>query len=85
MRILAVGSEFLYLTSNAFQTGGPGAFVRSVVVRVPLQQLHDYSPLTVEHATPPNAGTLKLARGVTDTMYFATHVRSGSAQYVRVY
>ena len=82
---LAVGSQFLYLTSNAFQTGGAGAFVRSMAVRIPLQQLHDYSPLTVEHVTPPNAGTLKLARGATDTMYFGTHVRSGAAQFVRVY
>ena len=82
---LAVGSQFLYLTSNAFQTGGTGAFVRSMALRIPLQQLHDYAALTVEHVTPPNAGTLRLVRGAIDTMYFATHVRSGSAQYVRVY
>lgn len=82
---LAISDGFLYLTSNAFATGGNGAFTRSVAARFPLSQLSRYEALDAEHVTPPDAGTLKLVRGAASAMYFATHVRAGSAQYVRVY
>lgn len=82
---LAVSGDFLYLTSNAFETGGNVRFTRSVAARFPLRQLRRYEALDAEHVTPPEAGTLKLARGATSTMHFATHVKAGAAQYVRVY
>jgi hypothetical protein len=82
---LAVSNDFLYLTTNAFETGGNTRFTRSIVARMPLRQLRNYEPVQVEFVAPPDAGTLKLARGAASTMYFATHVRAGSAQYVRAY
>jgi hypothetical protein len=79
---LAASQDFLHLTTNSFGFGSSGGFVRSVLMRLPLEQLAAYQPLNYRYFETNAVGSLRPAHGSSQTMYVASHI---SATQVRVY
>jgi len=71
---MAVGENFLYITTNAFSTGASPSFRRSVILRIPLAQLADYQSLNLDFFDTTQHGSLRPSRGAGSTMYIGTHL-----------
>jgi hypothetical protein len=70
---VAVGEQFLYLTTNMFTTVSP-SFTRSVVFRLPLDKLAAYEGFDYNYFESADDFSLRPTKGASDTMYFANHV-----------
>ena len=66
---LAVGSNFLYMTTNTF---GPGQAAGSAVVRIPLQSIKNGNP-TAEKFVSDKLQSFRVVQNCRDTAYFAAH------------
>ena len=71
---MALSNDFLYVTTNSFSTRGDD-FVRAVVLKIPLDDLERGESLDYQHWATTQYGSLRLARGARDTMYFASNSR----------
>lgn len=67
---LAVGSNFVYMTTNCF--GPDGTTVGSAVVRIPFSSLAQGSP-TIEKFVSMDLFAFRVAQNCGDTAYFAAH------------
>jgi hypothetical protein len=67
---LAVGSNFIYMTTNCF--GPDGKTVGSAVVRIPFSSLAQGSP-TIEKFVSMDLFAFRVAQNCGDTAYFAAH------------
>lgn len=67
---LAVGSNFLYVTTNCFAPDGQT--VQSAVARIPFKSIEDGSP-TVEKYLSTDLFSLRVAQNCGATAYFAAH------------
>jgi hypothetical protein len=67
---LAVGANFLYVTTNCF--GPDGQTVGSAVARIPLTSIAAGSP-TLEKSVSMELFAFRVAQNCTDTAYFAAH------------
>jgi uncharacterized membrane protein YgcG len=67
---LAVGANFIYMTTNCF--GPDGQTVGSAVVRIPFTSLDQGSP-TIEKYVDMNFFAFRVAQNCADTAYFAAH------------
>lgn len=77
---LVLGQNNLYLTSNTFSTDAD-AFKRSVVLRIPLNQLAAYQALNYNFYNDQNFSP-RCTHGATTVMYWATHINLAT---MRVY
>jgi hypothetical protein len=68
---LAVGSSFIYMTTNCF--GPDGKTVGSAVVRIPLESLKEGSSPTIEKFVSMDLFAFRVAQNCGDTAYFAAH------------
>ncbi|MDP6453999.1 MAG: hypothetical protein QF898_11865 [SAR202 cluster bacterium] len=71
---MALSNDFLFVTSNSFSTSGDN-FVRSVALKIPLDDLERGETLDYQHWDTTEYGSLRLTRGARDTMYFASNSR----------
>jgi hypothetical protein len=78
---MAVGQQFLYLTTNMFTTVSP-SFTRAVVLRLPLDKLATYQGFNYNYFESSVDFSLHPTLGATDTMYLANHV---STNRIRVF
>jgi hypothetical protein len=69
---LVLGSKYLYLSSNVYTL--PGAFSRSVMLRLPLDELSQYKAFYYRYFSTADVGSLRPTHGATDVMYFGAHV-----------
>jgi len=69
----ALSHNFLYIGTNAFQSGGSGGFTRSVVMRLPLDELARAQGFTFNYFDTSQNGSLRCTQGAERTMYFASH------------
>ena len=67
---LAVGSNFLYVTTNCF--GPDGQTVGSAVARIPITGISQGAP-TLEKFVSMDLFAFRVAQNCTDTAYFAAH------------
>jgi hypothetical protein len=67
---LAVGANFLYVTTNCF--GPDGQTVGSAVARIPLTSIAEGKP-TLEKFVSMDLFAFRVAQNCTDTAYFAAH------------
>lgn len=82
---LTVSDNYLYISSNAYSTetkSNPDGtlstpFTRSLMMRVPLQQLTAYQPFTLNFFDTQEYGGLRATQGAVGTMYFATNRDAG--------
>jgi len=79
---LAVGSNYLYWSSNAFSTTGQEPFTRCVMMRLPLANLAKYQGFSFQYFNATDVGGLRATQGATDPMYWAAHVNQ---QTLRVF
>lgn len=70
---LALSDDFLWLTTNVFSTTAD-TFTRSVIIRVPLDNLLAGSPAPLTFYSQNTVGTFKMVQGAKDVMYFASHL-----------
>lgn len=80
----ALSDNFLYVVTNSFATTGAGAFTRSVVFRLPLDDLRQGTTLGLEFFQTTENFSLRCTQGATDVMYFGSHVRTLPAR-IRVF
>jgi hypothetical protein len=67
---LAVGANFIYMTTNCF--GPDGKTVGSAVVRIPLSSIAQGNP-TVENFVSMDLFAFRVAQNCSETAYFAAH------------
>lgn len=77
---ISTTDNYLYFTSNVFTTT-TGSYVRSVIVRIDLDDLSSCSMASFDYFTG-TSGSFRMADGATTTMYFANH---SSSTALRVY
>lgn len=77
---LALSNNFLYITSNVFRISG--AWTRSVVLRLSLDQLAAGAELSYNYFATTELGSIKCTQGAREAMYFGSH-RTGTS--VRVF
>ncbi len=73
---LAIGSQFLYLSTNSFRPQGQSfTFEGAAVIRFPLTELAACAgTVNAQLHTETSFGSFRFAHGATDPMYFADHV-----------
>jgi hypothetical protein len=74
---LAVSSNYLYASSNEFQTTN-NAYVRALLWRIPLSELQAGGTIHVTFWRVDNGSSLPLASNATSTMYSASHITTTS-------
>lgn len=74
---LAVGADFLYVTTNVFSTP-PYRFRRALILRVPLDELAAYQSLNYDYYDTNQAFSFRPTHGATDVMYFGSHVTTNT-------
>lgn len=74
---LSLGSNFLYLTSNAYNSF-TGSYVTPTLLRFPLSVLAIGGTLSFDYYQPPVVHTVTPVSGATTTMYFASHLTTSS-------
>jgi hypothetical protein len=67
----ALSANHLYITFNAFNTAGN--WLRAFVFKLPLADLAGRQNLSYQWWTTTTHGSLRLTRGATTSMYFASH------------
>jgi hypothetical protein len=67
----AVSSNHLYITFNAFSSGG--SWLRAVVFKLPLNTLRDGTSLGYQWWSTTTHGSLRLTQGAQGSMFFASH------------
>ena len=70
---MAVSSNYLFVTTNAYATQGKRDFTRTLVMRIDLGELAAYLPLSVKYFAQTDVGSIHPALGATATMHLATH------------
>ena len=68
----ALSNNYLYVGTNAFRVSD-NVWTRSVIFRIPLQDLSGTAPLTFNTFVSTTNFSLRCVQGATDTMYFASH------------
>ncbi len=71
---LAVSSNNLYWSTNAFSTTGSQGFTRSVMMRIPLASLAKYEGFSYQYVNYTNVAGLRATQGATDPMYWGAQV-----------
>jgi len=80
---LAVGTKFLYLTSNLF--GSTGSFTGTAMVRLNLDGLAACAATGFNQTVRTDLFTLKVAQGTTDVAYAAsTNLNAGTGSTLRI-
>ncbi len=79
---VAVTENDLFIAANNYSVDDPDTLVRSVVIRLPLDGLSAYKGVAGRVFSTTATKGIRLARGETPTMYFATHVTTSQ---LRVY
>lgn len=74
---MALSNDFLWIATNVFSTS-TNTFTRSIVVRIPLDQLLAGGAVNMTYFSQSTVGTLKLVQGAKDVMYFASHLTTSS-------
>jgi hypothetical protein len=67
----ATSSNHLYITFNAFSTGG--SWLRAFVFKLPLNTLRDGTSLGYQWWSTTTHGSLRLTQGAQSSMFFASH------------
>jgi hypothetical protein len=67
----AVSSNHLYITFNAFSSGG--SWLRAFVFKLPLNTLRDATSLGYQWWSTTTHGSLRLTQGAQSSMFFASH------------
>jgi hypothetical protein len=70
----ALSNDNLYVASNAFRDND---WTRAVVFRLPLDDLAGGQGLSYDYFQTTENGSLRCTQGAQETMYFASHNRSG--------
>ena len=85
----ALGTKFLYVTTNSFSTLGKETFMRSVAMRIPLDKLAAYEGFDLEYFDTKDlddaeakAAGLCPVQGATDTLYIGAHI---DTETLRIY
>ena len=83
----ALGTKFLYVTTNSFSTLGKEPFMRSVAMRIPLDKLAAYEGFDLEYFDTKDLDDAKASglcpvQGATNTMYVGAEV---DTQTLRIY
>ena len=73
-------NQFLFLTTNCFSS--TDQFRRSVMLRLPLDELRSYSALNYRYLDRTDVGSLRPTQNAGDTMYVGAHRSTGR---IRVY
>ena len=68
----ALSHNFLYVGTNAFSASGD-SFTRSVVMRLPLNELARGQGFSYSYFATSQNGSLRCTQGAERTMYFASH------------
>ena len=68
----AISDNFVYVGTNAFDATNNG-FTRSLVMRLPLDELARAEPFSFNYFHTNQNGSLRCTQGASDTMYFASH------------
>jgi hypothetical protein len=69
---VAFTNNHMYFTSNVYDTSSPANFLQSVVVRIPIDTFVSNN-VTYQYYNITDHGSLRLARGCADEMFFASH------------
>jgi hypothetical protein len=69
---LSVGDNYVYLTSNVF-TIGTNSFVRTVIMRLPLDPISTGSAFGFNFVGDNTHGSFRTAQGIRSTAYWAAH------------
>lgn len=69
---LALSNNYLYFTSNMFDRDGD--FIRTIIVRLPLEDLANALVPAAEYYISNQVGTFTPVQGATDAMYWAAHI-----------
>lgn len=80
---LAVSNDFLYLTTNVFNSAG--VMTNRMIIRLPLEQLQTGSAFTYYRWTFGAGQTITPVQGATETMYFGVNENSAGTNGFRIY
>ncbi len=78
----ALSNNFLYIGTNVF-TVSEGLWTRSIVMKIPLDQLAMKDEIDIEFVNTEYNGSLRCTQGATDTMHIVSH--NPNQQQIRIY
>jgi hypothetical protein len=79
----ALSDNYLYIGTNVFNTND--VFTRSIILRIPLDNLKSGQRVQPDMVESPRDFSLRCIQGATKTMYFAAHSGTTGNNKLRVY
>jgi hypothetical protein len=80
---VAPANDHLYITFNMYDQSSPPRWQRAIVFKMPLDDLVAKGNLRYQYYPIDTHGSLRLAKGATSDMYFASHRGSGDLRVFR--
>ena len=87
---LGLSKNHLYISINSFSTQGTPStqddqFARAVIIRLPLEQIAQNQPVTVQYFDSQEAFSFRPTQGAQEVMYFGSHDFARFGSGIQVY